>query len=44
MNEHSVDAAMRIFVPRDAAAKALGAEAVVHAILAEADARAARAA
>jgi formate dehydrogenase iron-sulfur subunit len=39
MNEHSVDAAMRIFVPRDAAAKALGAEAVVHAILAEADAR-----
>jgi formate dehydrogenase iron-sulfur subunit len=30
---------MRIYVPRDAAAKALGAEAVVHAIAAEAEAR-----
>jgi formate dehydrogenase iron-sulfur subunit len=30
---------MKIYVPRDAAAKALGAEAVVHAIAAEAEAR-----
>jgi hypothetical protein len=30
---------MKIFVPRDAAAKALGAEDVVRALMAEADAR-----